>query len=142
LCISFKSANVYNPRMKIQAWLHFIYFYYSCFFFIHLFICAYIVWAISLPYPLPPPSPLHPPHLQAEPVLPSSPILLNSRHKQYKERHSIFASWVKDSYTERFLAFLPCTCVLQPKLIHLYQTSSLLPSHLPIVTSVILRLLY
>jgi hypothetical protein len=27
-------------------------------------------------------------------------------------------------------------------LIHLYQTSSLLPSHLPILTSVILRLLY
>jgi hypothetical protein len=26
--------------------------------------------------------------------------------------------------------------------IHLYQTSSLLPGHLPIVTSVILRLLY
>jgi hypothetical protein len=33
-------------------------------------------------------------------------------------------------------------CVLQPKLIHLYQTSSLLPGHLPIVTSVTLRLLY
>jgi hypothetical protein len=37
---------------------------------------------------------------------------------------------------------LPCTCVLQPELIHLYQTSSLLPGHLPILTSVILRLLY
>jgi hypothetical protein len=36
----------------------------------------------------------------------------------------------------------PCTCVLQPELIHLYQTSSLLPSHLPIVASVSLRLLY
>jgi hypothetical protein len=30
----------------------------------------------------------------------------------------------KDSYTEGFLALLPCTCVLQPKMIHLYQTSS------------------
>jgi hypothetical protein len=48
----------------------------------------------------------------------------------------------KDSYTERFLALLPCTCVLQPELVHLYQISSLLPSDLPIVTSVILRLLY
>jgi hypothetical protein len=43
-------------------------------------------------------------------------------------------AWDKDSYTERFLALLPCTCILQPKLIHLYQTSSLLPGHLPIVT--------
>jgi hypothetical protein len=57
-------------------------------------------------------------------------------------RHSIFSSWDKDSYTERFLALLPCTSVLQPKLIHLYLTSSLLPSHLPISTSVILRFLY
>jgi hypothetical protein len=29
--------------------------------------------------------------------------------------------WDKDSYTERFLALLPCTCVLQPLLINLYQ---------------------
>jgi hypothetical protein len=50
--------------------------------------------------------------------------------------------WGKDSYTERFLTWLPCTSVLQPELIHLYLTSSLLPGHLPIVTSVILRLLY
>jgi hypothetical protein len=49
--------------------------------------------------------------------------------------------WDKDSYTEGFLALLPCTSVLQPKLIHLYLTFSLLPSHLPIVTSVSLRLL-
>jgi hypothetical protein len=48
----------------------------------------------------------------------------------------------KDSYTERFLALLPCTCVLQPTLVHLYLTSSLLPSPLPIVTSASLRLLY
>jgi hypothetical protein len=50
--------------------------------------------------------------------------------------------WGKDSYTERVLALLPWTCILQPKLIHPYQTSSLLPGHLPIVTSVSLRLLY
>jgi hypothetical protein len=37
---------------------------------------------------------------------------------------------------------LPRTCVLQPELVHLYQASSLLPGHLPIVTSVVLRLLY
>jgi hypothetical protein len=35
----------------------------------------------------------------------------------------------------------PCTCVLQPKLVHLYQTSSLLSSPLPIVVSASLRVL-
>jgi hypothetical protein len=50
--------------------------------------------------------------------------------------------WDKDSYTERFLALLPCTSVLQPELIHPYLTSSLLPGHLPIVASDSLRLLY
>jgi hypothetical protein len=48
--------------------------------------------------------------------------------------------WSKDFYTERFLALLPRTCVLQPELVHLYQTSSLLSGHLPMVTSVTLRL--
>jgi hypothetical protein len=50
--------------------------------------------------------------------------------------------WYKDSYTERFLVLLPFTCVLQPTLIHLHQTSSLLRSLLPIVASASLRLLY
>jgi hypothetical protein len=50
--------------------------------------------------------------------------------------------WDKDSYTERFLALPPCTCILQSTLTHLYQTSSLLLGHIPIVASVTLRLLY
>jgi hypothetical protein len=50
--------------------------------------------------------------------------------------------WDKDSYTERFPVLLPCTCVLQLTLVHLYQTSSKLPGHLPIVPSASLRLLY
>jgi hypothetical protein len=49
--------------------------------------------------------------------------------------------WDKDSYTERFLALLLCTCVLQPTLVHLYQTSSLLRSPHLIVASGSLRLL-
>jgi hypothetical protein len=36
----------------------------------------------------------------------------------------------------------PCIWVLQSKLVHLYQTSSLLPSPLPIVHSASLRLQY
>jgi hypothetical protein len=31
-------------------------------------------------------------------------------------------AWDKGSYTERFLALLLCTGVLQPELVHLYQT--------------------
>jgi hypothetical protein len=46
--------------------------------------------------------------------------------------------WDKDSYTERFVLLLPCTCVL----VHLYQISSLLPSPLPTVASGGLRILY
>jgi hypothetical protein len=55
---------------------------------------------------------------------------------------AFFLVWDKDSYTERFLVLLPCTCVLQPTLVHLYQTTSLLLSSLPIVASASLRLLY
>jgi hypothetical protein len=41
-----------------------------------------------------------------------------------------------------FLVFFPCISILQPKLVHLYRTSSLLPSPLPTVASACLRLLY
>jgi hypothetical protein len=59
----------------------------NLFFFLYLFICAYIVWAISPPCSPPPSSPRQPtntpsPHFQAEPVLPFSPILLKSRNEQ------------------------------------------------------------
>jgi hypothetical protein len=37
---------------------------------------------------------------------------------------------------------LPCTCVLQPALIHLYLTSSLLPGPFPIVASASFTLFY
>jgi hypothetical protein len=52
-------------------------------FFIHFFIYAYIVWAISPLYPTPPPpSPATPLHFQAESVLPLSVILLKRECKQ------------------------------------------------------------
>jgi hypothetical protein len=50
--------------------------------------------------------------------------------------------WDKDIYTGWFFVLFPCICVLEPTLVHLYQTSSLLPSPLPIVASASLRLLY
>jgi hypothetical protein len=59
------------------------------------------------------------------------------RETQAIIRQSVFASWDKDSYTERFLALLPCTSVIHRSLIF-----SLGPDHLPILTSVGLRFLY
>jgi hypothetical protein len=35
----------------------------------------------------------------------------------FKERQTVFASWVKDSYTERFLLLLSCTHKLGPMLV-------------------------
>jgi hypothetical protein len=48
--------------------------------------------------------------------------------------------WDKNSYTGGFFLLFLCRCVLQSKLIHLYQTSSLFPSPLPIVASPSLKL--
>jgi hypothetical protein len=59
--------------------LYFLFFFYFILFFIHLFMCAYTVWA-RIPCPLPVSS--ISPRFQAEPVLPFSPILLKRRHKQ------------------------------------------------------------
>jgi hypothetical protein len=53
-----------------------------------------------------------------------------------------FVGWDKDSYTGRFHVLFPCICALQPKLVPLYQTSSLLPSPLPTVASDSLKLQY
>jgi hypothetical protein len=50
--------------------------------------------------------------------------------------------WDKDIQIRRFLVLFPSIYVLQPKIIHLYHTSSLLPSRLPIVSSASLRFLY
>jgi hypothetical protein len=59
-----------------------------------------------------------------------------------KKDIALLLLWDKDSYTERFLVLLPCSCVLQTTLVHFYQTSSLFPGHLPIVAFANLRLLY
>jgi hypothetical protein len=62
--------------------------------------------------------------------------------KDNKKNMAFLLVWDKDSYTGRFFVLFPCICVLQPKLVHLNQTSSLLLSPLPIVASASLRLLY
>jgi hypothetical protein len=105
--------------------------------FIHLFICANIVRVIATP-PLPasllaPRQNLFCPFLQ---------FCWREDINNNKKDKAFLLVWDKYSYTERFLGLLPCTCVLQPELDHFYQTSSLLPRHLPIVASASLRLLY
>jgi hypothetical protein len=58
----------------------------SCaFFFILLFICAYIVWIISPPCPPPPLCSPFSPQFQAGSVLPLSLVLLKKRDKPNKE---------------------------------------------------------
>jgi hypothetical protein len=52
-----------------------------------------------------------------------------------KKDIALLLGWGKDSYAERYLALFPCICAWQPTLLHLYQTSSLLSSPLPIVAS-------
>jgi hypothetical protein len=59
-----------------------------------------------------------------------------------KKTLALLLVWDNDSYTERFLALHPCTCVLQYRLVHLYQTSSQLPGPLPTEVSASLTLLY
>jgi hypothetical protein len=74
-----------------------------------------------------------------------APLVLRFRREniRYNKKYTAcLLVWGKDSYTERFLALLPCTYVLQPTLVHLYQNHSLLPSSLTIVASASLRLLY
>jgi hypothetical protein len=113
--------------------------------FFSLFIYSYVHTLFGPflpPAPHPIPIPSTPSHFQAEPVLPFSPMLLKNSMSNNKKGKTFFASWDKNSYTERFVELLPCTSVLQPKLIHLDLTSSPLPSHLPILTFVVLRLLY
>jgi hypothetical protein len=58
---------------------------FSCFFIIHLFTCACVVWVISPPAPHPHPLPDNTPRFQAEHILPLSLILLKRRHKHNKE---------------------------------------------------------
>jgi hypothetical protein len=76
------------------------------------------------------------------PSPPCSPILLRRNTGDIKKDIVFSPVWDKDSYTERFLALLPCIHVLQPTLVHLYQISSLIPSPLHLVASANLRLLY
>jgi hypothetical protein len=75
-----------------------------------------------------------------------SPLVLRFCWKEHmideKKALALLLVWGNDSYTERFLALNPCTCVLQYRLVQLYQNSLQLPGCLPTEASASLRLLY
>jgi hypothetical protein len=116
---------------------HFIFFQivHSSIFSYCLFIYSYVhtLFEPSLPPPL---------YLPCNQFSPLLQFCWRENVRDNKKDIRFLLAWDKDSCTERFLELLPCTCVLQPKLVHLCQTSSLLPGHFPTVASVILRLLY
>jgi hypothetical protein len=60
LLFSFRPCPVTSYPSNLW-FIHFSFLFYLKKFFIHLFTCAYIVWAISSPCSLPPPSPSPPP---------------------------------------------------------------------------------
>jgi hypothetical protein len=97
---------------------------------LHLLSCVHIVWA---PCPASRQNLFHLLVLQ---------FCWRGNIRDNKKDLAFLLIWNKDSYTERFLELLPCICVLQPILVHLYQTSSLLLGPLSIVASVSVRLLY
>jgi hypothetical protein len=115
----------------------FLFYFFFILLFSHLLTCVYIVWATSSLLPC----------YQAEPVPPScSLILLKKNIRDNKKDIAFFSSlrW-RQLYREiprQLYRLLPCICVWQCTLVHLYQTSLLLHSPIPIVASASLRLLY
>jgi hypothetical protein len=133
------NINPFNHTVRVII-NDFVSFFFYVFF--SLFICTYIVWVIYTPCPSPPPSSPTPLTSRQNLFCPFLQFCWRVDISKNKKDILFLLVWDKDSYTERFLAFLLCTSVLQPEFIHLSQTSSLLLGHLPILTSVILRLLY
>jgi hypothetical protein len=97
---------------------------------LHLLTCIYIVWANS-------PCPIQ--------NLFCPLVLRFCRWKNIKDNKKnmvLLLVWDKDTYIGWFLVLFPHICVLEPKLVNLCHTSSLLPSPLPVVVLARLRLLY
>jgi hypothetical protein len=83
-----------------------------CLFFIlsfsHLLTCIYTIWTT---FPTP--------HLVLR-------FCWRENIKDNKKDIVFLLVWDKYSYTEKFLALLPCTCVLQLTMVHFYQPERLL----------------
>jgi hypothetical protein len=70
--------------------------------------------------------------------------VMNSRMNIKDEKGNVELLLVqdKDSYTGSFLVLMPCMYVLQPQLVPLFQSFSLLPSPLLMVAPASLRFLW
>jgi hypothetical protein len=101
--------------------------------FLHLLTCVYIIWVTPLSH-------LLPLGRTCSALLFSD--FVEEKRKDSKKNMEFLLVWDKDSYTGRFFMLFPYTYVLQANLLHLYLTSSLLPSPLPILASASLRLLH
>jgi hypothetical protein len=129
--MKFCHSQVNGCNWKTSSFFFLFSFYFS---FLHLLTCVYIVCGTpTTPSPTPRQNLFHPLLL---------PFCWQENISDNKKDILCLLVWDKDSYTERFLALFPCTCVLQPTLVHFYQTSSLLPGPLPTVASASFRLLY
>jgi hypothetical protein len=91
-----------------------------------IYMCTHDLHHIHPPTPFPrnlplPPVPSSP--LPPEPILPT--VLWFCRRKNIKKRNMArLLVWDKDSHTGSCLVLFPCIYVLQPQLVHLYQSSS------------------
>jgi hypothetical protein len=116
------AALLYPPSFRIPGWA-------STVIILHLLTYVYIVWATA-----------NTPHPRQN--LFYLPVLQFCRRKNIKDNKKNMAFllvWDRELFREiPFLAYY----VFQLELVHLYQTSSLLPSPLPIMASASLRLLY
>jgi hypothetical protein len=120
-----RSGNIYHINSCfLNIWNTFFKFYF------YIYLHVYTLFE-------PPPPP--PPCRTCSTLLFSN--FVEEKTYKVKRKTAFLLVWDEGSYTWRFLALFPCTCVLQPKLVHLYQTSSLLSSPLPIVVSASLRVL-
>jgi hypothetical protein len=98
------------------------------------------VYTLFAPYSSSYPFPHHPSaHTSANPHC----DFVEVKNVNDKMRNMAFLLvWYKDNYTGSFLVLFPCMYVLQLQLIHLFQSSSLLPSPLPVVALASLKFRY
>jgi hypothetical protein len=84
-----------------------------------LFIYSYVHTLFGPSFP--PPSLPHPLASRQNLFCPLLQFCWRENIRVNKKDIAFLLVWDKDSYTERFLALLPCTCVLQTELVHLYR---------------------
>jgi hypothetical protein len=87
--------------------------------FLYLFICIYIGWAT-----LASPSPYYPLTSRQNLFFPLLQFCWRENIRDKKKDIAFLLVTDRDSYTKRFLALLPCICVLQPELVHLHLASA------------------